>query len=276
MNIPAQTLMVFLVVLSLLVGLFLLLSGAGMIKHNRLKVLRGNKTIVVGAVFVLLAVTLFFANISQAVVAPTPTPIPTPLPDATREIVFSDDFSSIKYKWETGSSATGSVQQSSEFANGKLAFSASYGAGNTTAWLTVPDFSAKDFGLGFNATITEASSDDPFSVAVAGRYQDANNFYLIRFSQQGRFSIQVKKDGNWKTVTAWTPSGAITLRGAKTKRFDVFFQDTFISLFVNGFELIKVQDATLNEPGKVLIGIDSSEANQSVKVDFDNVVIVNK
>lgn len=279
MTVPAQPLMIFLGALSLLLGLFLLLTGAGIVKHSRLKALRNNKAVVAGGVFVLLAAPLLFPGIIQTVVAPTPTAPALPTPSSTREILFSDNFDSTKYNWKTGSSDSERVEQSSEIINGKLAFAANYKASNTTAWVEVPDFSAKDFGLGFNATLTEASGDKPFSVSIAGRYKDADNFYLIRFSQSNRFSVQVKKDGDWKTVLAWTQVEGITqdvLATGKNRRLDVFFQDKFIMLFINGLEVFKISDSTLNEAGKILIGIDSAEANQTIKVDFDNVVIVNK
>ena len=56
MNIPAKTLLGFLGAITLVIGIFLILTGAGIIKIEKVTVEKSKKTVVVGFVLILFGI----------------------------------------------------------------------------------------------------------------------------------------------------------------------------------------------------------------------------
>jgi hypothetical protein len=195
----------------------------------------------------------------------TPTPI-------IRKTLFEDDFSSPdKHKWSLGDWQNMAIH----IVDGKLQFSARYTEAYMAREIEIPDFSAKNFGMGFDVTVVEASSDKACSIGVFFRNMDDNTYY-VRFWQDRKITIDVKKDREWKPNIASVEHKKIVLDKGVKNRFDVFAQDETIMTFVDGQLVFKTKNNQLDSPGKVKLSVDCSEADQSMKVEFDNLVIVDK
>lgn len=215
-------------------------------------------------------------NIILTIVPPAPPSTPVLPSTEQRRTLFEDDFRSVKRTWRLGDFSNESVESSFQIVDDAYRMKATYKTGQLTEWTRIPDFSAKDFGLGLNAKILSASSNDAFSIAVAFRWKDGDNFYLVRFAQDGSFNIMVRKKGNWSAVAGRTPNTKINLQKGVENRFDIFVQGTRITLFVGGQSIFAVEDTALTEAGSILIGVDSSQPNQTIEVEFDDIVIVDK
>jgi hypothetical protein len=208
---------------------------------------------------------------SQSLTTSTPS-----ITNEERQTLFQDDFSSNKNGWVLGETTWDRADTVQKISNGVYQLSAKFKIEHSIVWTTVPDFSSKNFGLGVDAKILDKTSDSSCSVAIAFRYIDERNHYLVEFSESKFFRIDVIKDGKWKQITDWTSNDAIQLDNGNETRFDVFAQESRIYLFVNGQKVFDSEDTTLDKPGNLLIGAACAQSNQDITINFDNLVIVNK
>jgi hypothetical protein len=294
----------------LLAGLFLVLAGLEVVKIKQVSLSPGRKTFWVELVMTVVALPFLFVECqgpaTPATLPPSPTstpiPSPTPIPTATpsptptlspsatpsptptsnptsipnpeREILLNERFDGNERGWIVGHYEYDQSIISYEIIDGSYCVSVTFRAPDTTTWIGVPGVTLRDFGIGFDATVEETSSDLDFGIAVAFRRQEDGSLYLARFWREAVLGVEVLHDDTWRLLG--TSSSDISLDPGVTNRFDVFMQENSIVLYVNGRAALIADDDTLAEAGEILLGISSSDTLGTVRVAFDELVVVNE
>ena len=99
------------------------------------------------------------------------------------------------------------------------------------------------------------------------------NYYRFQFSNDSQYRVLLHQDQKWDYIQDWTPSEAIRLTPGVANTFAILVKGSVFTLYANDQELGTVTDITLSEAGKIELGIDLDKADQSLTVDFDNLVI---
>ncbi|MEM7345309.1 MAG: protein kinase [Chloroflexota bacterium] len=205
--------------------------------------------------------------------APTDTPAPEPEPTVIVRILFEDDFSSNAKEWGVGELSNDKLDRVWDVSNGQLKLSM---ASNSDTWsaLRIPNFSAKDFLLNFDAEILEQSgefsSGDP-AVRITFRSTD-DSFYRVFFDNNA-YRVDVVNGDDERRLVDWTRDSAIRLEEGVVNTFAILVKDSKISLFANGQEIVSFNDETVDGSGIIALGATLFEAGQSATIIFDNLVV---
>ncbi len=199
-------------------------------------------------------------------------PAPATTAPQTQNILFQDNFSSNVNNWWAGSSDE-YADSEHKVTNGKYRMSMT---SNRSVWsrATVPNVSARDFLLTIDATVVEMSGD--FSsghpaIVFSFRREDNDN-YNIQIDNDA-YVFSVTTGGTNTTLQEWTSHDAIDLNTGVTNSFAILAEGSNFTIFANGRELTSIYDTTLSKAGQLRLGISLFGANQTLAVDFDNLII---
>lgn len=108
-------------------------------------------------------------------------------------------------------------------------------------------------------------------IAAAGlifHYQDPDNFYLFRVSNDGYYALELLENNEWVVLIDWTPSDTID---ARRNRLLVSTRGSRIALSVNDELLETTSDDTFTAGGVALAA--TSLEDSTAEVRFDNLLI---
>jgi hypothetical protein len=99
-------------------------------------------------------------------------------------------------------------------------------------------------------TAESASGSTDVAYGMLIRYKDRDNYYAIRFSENGKYSMGKTVGGTWTDIVKWTTSPAIKSGKNQTNVLRVVSAGDNITIYANGQALTTVADDALVE-GKV-------------------------
>ncbi|MCB0132430.1 MAG: hypothetical protein KDD78_16325, partial [Caldilineaceae bacterium] len=67
--------------------------------------------------------------------------------------------------------------------------------------------------LRLQATVVVNAATPTGYAGLVGRLNDGRNFYLFAVDGQGRYQVQLQRDGLWSTLRPWTSAAAIQPAG---------------------------------------------------------------
>ncbi|MCK6628882.1 MAG: hypothetical protein L6R45_27345 [Anaerolineae bacterium] len=221
------------------------------------------------------AVTATANAMTLARLAPTATAIAQATAIANATILFEEDFSSNVQGWDAEFHDDEYSISEAQIDGGKLRWRVESKQA-VTKHVTVPTKPAKDFYLQFEATIVEiASQGDDIGIGLQFRRNDGNYYHLL-FKEEGMYRLDARKDGQWikPRPQADTFSKFINLKPGETNTFALLAKDSKFTIYANGQELITTKpDITLTETGEIALAVSLFEADQTLIVEFDNLVI---
>lgn len=78
---------------------------------------------------------------------------------------------------------------------------------------------------------------------LIARYQNDDNFYLFVVDSEGNYQIQLKQEGAWRTVRAWSQS--VTLTEGSHRRISVVDDGAVLHLVLDGIVVDEVREPRL-------------------------------
>jgi hypothetical protein len=187
--------------------------------------------------------------------------------------VFQDSFDSNANGWDLDATADDYAEGETRIENGKYVRSMT-SKQSVLWWESVPDLSVQDFYFSVTVTISETSAPEDADVALTFREDEDNNFYCVYFEGWGGYSIYLHREGGeWTTLRSRKPSLAIEQGVGASNTFAVLVRGDEFTVYANGQELGSVRDDFLSEPGKISLALGLSEAEQTLTVEFDDIVV---
>jgi hypothetical protein len=189
---------------------------------------------------------------------------------ANAVVTFEDDFGSNVNGWWVGESSDEYGDYTGRVVDGKYRLSMA-SKQPSWSWRWVPDYSARDFWLSVEATIVDSSAEA--SVFISFRENKNGDTYRVQFASDGTYRVTLFQDGEWSVLQAWQSSDAIRLEPGVTSAFAVLAEGPNFKIYANGQEVAMFQDSALSESGKISLAIGLNREDQTVTVDFDNLII---
>jgi hypothetical protein len=187
-------------------------------------------------------------------------PSPTPMPKAN--LPWSDDFSNPASGWQAEMDVGAEVG----YHEGVMRILVQ--EPNLLAW-AFGGHEFSDFHLAVDATQVAGPDDNEYGVLV--RIQDGKHLYRFSVSGDGYYQATKHVGEDWQLMTAeWIASDAIQV-GAATNHLEVVCQGTAMTFFVNGQQLVEVEDADYRAGDIGLYAGAFYEAG--VEIHFDNLSI---
>lgn len=214
-----------------------------------------------------------------AQIAPTITAVAraTALADAVAntDLLFQDNFSSNTNNWFVGKNDDIYAITETQFVKDSYRrIMTSKRDVISSKW--VPNFSTKNFWLQIKTTLVETSGQSgDANISIIFRKNAEGDYYRVAFANNATYKIS-RRDGaknDWKIIQDSTYDEAINLAPGFTNTFVILAKDSSFTVYANGHELTSVKDITLSETGEVGLGIGLAKANQTLTVDFDNLII---
>jgi hypothetical protein len=216
--------------------------------------------------FLLLVLSLTLATLACGLVSGSDEPVSPEsesAPGPADDILFSDDFSNPNSGWDQVNSSEGVT----DYANG--VYRIFVNTDNTDVWAN-PSLNFTDTIIEVEATKVGGPDDNDFGIQC--RYQDTGNFYFFIISSDGFYGIGITQDGTQSLLGAdkLQPSDDINL-GNTTNNIRVDCVGNTLTLFVNGTQLISVQDDTFASGDVGLLAGTYDEIGTDIH--FDNFVV---
>jgi hypothetical protein len=211
---------------------------------------------------------------ATAEMAATATTVARATTVAGAPIVFEDSFDSNTNAWDVGEDTDEYADEFTQIVDGKYVRALTSKQG-VIWWEHVPDLSVQDFYLSVEATLVETSVEEEgeANVSLTFRENDDEDHYRVRFGNDGYYKVYIRQEGEWLTIRDWEFSDAIQLEPGVTNTFALLVQGAEFTFYANGEELGSVSDATLGEAGEIGLAIGVHEADQTLTVEFDNLII---
>ncbi|HLF26593.1 MAG TPA: tetratricopeptide repeat protein [Anaerolineae bacterium] len=93
------------------------------------------------------------------------------------------------------------------------------------------------------ADVTRVGGPDSGEAGLICRYQDADNFYLLKATNEGYVSIYKLKDDAWSALVEWQLNEALALGEGATNRLRADCVGDRLALYVNDQLMIETRDA---------------------------------
>jgi hypothetical protein len=193
------------------------------------------------------------------------------LPTVSQRIIFEEDFSANDKGWTEGVFSDNHADMKNEFINGRLRRTVtSKGDMIERTWL--PNVTLQDFKLTFDAIVVDAPEDGVICIGVR-RSPDNDNFYHIYFGVNGIYGVNLVKDGDSTTIYEAKLPNDITIKEGDQNSITIEIQGSLIAISVNDKILTTIDNSGLTQPGKIGLGIGLDNANETMIVEFDNLVV---
>jgi len=195
------------------------------------------------------------------------------------EILFQDDFSSNANGWveETRSNDYGDMTK--EVVDGVYRISILNKQSFNFVLTSIPDFRGKDFVLTLDVTIQELNaSPGDLSLEFSLREADGVNgkHYSYKFYNDGSYYGEVWSTSSYESaveILEQRSTSTLLLEPGITNTFSISADGESFTLYINEEMIDAVVDGTINEAGDLSINIGLSDADQSVTLEFDNLMI---
>lgn len=194
-------------------------------------------------------------------------PEPTEVPEQSGNILFEDDFSDPSSGWDRYDDTEGSADY--------------YDGGYLIQVFTDNQFYFANPGLNdlpgdvrIEVEATKTNGPDDNSFGIICRYQDVGNFYRFIATSDGYAGIIIVQDNSMINLSGenLTPISS-ALAGNATNKIRVDCIGETLSLFVNGEEVLSVQDSTFLN-GDVGLFAGSFDII-GTEILFDNFIVTN-
>ncbi|HSD84056.1 MAG TPA: protein kinase, partial [Anaerolineae bacterium] len=194
-----------------------------------------------------------------------------PLP--ADQILFQDNFDTNQHGWPLKSKSDDYSTDEASLVDGQ--FRLSMTSKRDVLWQeNVPGVRAADFRFSLSATLRETTAaPGDANVSLIFRKDKESNFYRVRFDNNGRYIVALKKAGDWHILQDWRDSDAFHLEPDVPNRFAVLAKGHTFTIYANDQELTSFEDDTLPDAGRIDVGIGLDQAGDSLTVDFDQLLI---
>ena len=177
---------------------------------------------------------------------------------------WSDDFSDPASGWQTESDASAQVG----YHEGTMRVFVE--SPNRLAWAWAGREFA-DFYLSVEATQASGPDDNEYGVQV--RMQDNSRFYRFSISGDGYYQVSKHDGATVESLSGeWPETDTIHL-GAATNHLEVVCQGATMTFFVNGVQLVQVEDADYGRGDIGLYAGSFHDPGTGVEVHFDSLTV---
>jgi Tol biopolymer transport system component len=216
----------------------------------------------------LLAITPGQAPAHAAAVPPiAPTPTRSGLKPEPPHVVplYSDDFSDPDSGW----SESADENRERRYQEGEFVIDILHDNWSTWVWGTRQSFA--DFTLEADARLV--NGPHTARLGLIFRQQDNDNFYYFYISDEGKYRVGKRQDGEWASVAdlKWKSSSRIQTGGI-INHLKVVCVGEWCSFYANGEHLVSVQDESF-EAGKIGLIAEAVQGSDPIRVGFDNVQV---
>jgi len=196
----------------------------------------------------------------------TTTPGITETPEATRTIIFQDDFTNSASGWGNGSD----IDRSVAYMQSMLEFKV-FAAGDFV-FSTPNDTDYTDVHMEVSIAPNDSNSDTAFGI-LCDQQTDSNSFYYAAITSLGKYTLAkavAKKPDYFLTSNdSWTISTAIPAHQASYALGMDCGSDGTLTLYVNGIRINSIADSTYAK-GHVGLFVWSSPHVNAADVNFSN------
>lgn len=220
----------------------------------------------------------------------TPTIIPTPTATSTEPvqarptisagttILFQDAFDSNANGWDLGIQSDASGDVTKQIIDGKYRLSLTSKQKYFFDISFVPNFSAKDFLFSIDATIldTNATTGD---LALYFSLREVNGVngkhYDFIFYNDNAYAVDAWPSADSTTVKSVLTGNMLTTKLEKgvTNTFAIQANGSTFTIYINGNKIDSFTDTTINEAGSMSLWLGLYKPNQTVTMEFDNLII---
>jgi hypothetical protein len=219
-----------------------------------------------------------FTETPTIALAPSPTPTEIPTATPTPVILLQESFINNDNGWELNSyDGTVSVEDE-KIIGGKLikrlACTSSYHY-PCSSLIEVPNFTAKNFDLSFDAKVTDITeSSDPLAIQVVFRNIGGES-YGVLFSNKGKLSVYLIKDNSADYIVKDVFSKSIDQGINNVNHFRIIAQGSTFIVYANEQEVARLEDGNNSSNGKIYLGFDLGDSyfDRDATVEFDNLLI---
>lgn len=216
---------------------------------------------------------------------PTATPTETPLPTATPTasptleprslvpVLLRETFDTAAGGWPTGLTLNDLGQRTAAIDNGR--YQLALESTEDVVWpVSIPEISAQDFWLEFEATVVDSSTRQG-GISLIFRQADDGTRYWLHFDRTGDTYVKQWQNDDWTVLAHLPDTNAFDLSTGVTNHFSIVVDGTNLTLYANDAKLNT--DVALNQnPGSPIgLGLHLHQANQNLVVNFDNLVVRN-
>lgn len=185
--------------------------------------------------------------------------------------ILTEDFTTNDRGWWTGQESSDFSDREAQIVDGKYRISMT--SKRDVFWpVRIPQVTAANFWLGLEATIMDNPPDNA-GFSIVFRANQNGDFYRVRFDNNNQYLVQLRVNEEWQTISGSLSEGNIQLAEGIANTFGLLVQGTELSLYANGQQLTTLTDSTLSGSSGISLGLNLSEADQTLTVDFDNIVI---
>ncbi|MFQ5613728.1 MAG: trypsin-like peptidase domain-containing protein [Anaerolineae bacterium] len=179
----------------------------------------------------------------------------------TRDLIYSDDFSTDSGDWFTGPSDDSLYG----FENDEYFIEVS--REQLEVWSTL-SLAARDVTVEVEARKVHGADLNSFGVLC--RYVDAENFYALEIGSDGTYAIRKAFNGEFTSLVDWTSSEAIR-QGQAWNRLRAACVGHELSLWANDVLLASTSDDDLSQ-GDIALSLGTFD-EAGVRVHFDNLAV---
>lgn len=188
-------------------------------------------------------------------------------------VSFEDDFSSNLNGWEAGKTTDEYAEQVDQVVDGVYRRSIT-SLQDVVSYRDVPRYTAQDFVFSIDAALVETSAQPgDASVEITFREDRNGNYYSLEFANDGTYRLAKYQNDEWQSLYNWTPSPTPLLTSGATNTFTLVVKGSEMTVYADDRLLTTLTDTSLPGPGKLRLGLNLYEADETLTVDFDNVVI---
>ncbi len=225
-------------------------------------------------------------TITIPAIIPTPAATSTitvqasPTTSAGTAILFEDTFDSNANDWDTGTFSDPSGEVSLQIIDGKYRQTLTSKQEYFFAISSVPNFSGKDFLFSNEVTIldTTATVGDlvlEFTLREVNGVNGKRVAFL--FYNDGTYDVEVWPSADYKSLKHVLSGdmGTAKLEKGIANTFAIQAKDSAFTMYINADEIGSFTDTTINEAGSMSLWLGLYKQDQSVTVEFDNLLIKN-
>jgi hypothetical protein len=198
----------------------------------------------------------------------TITPVP---PTLEPEILYQDDFSSNANGWDIGEESADNGSTEANIVDGQYVLNMTAKSEYFGSVTYIPGFSGKDFVMSIDITILE---DVPENLLLSFDVRGSGPKYYSFSFFNGASGLALTQDGKDDvTLWDWMTSSPIEFEKGVTKNFKFEANGPVLSLYVNDEKINSATDTTIDESGEIDFIIMLPDANETLSIAFDNLII---
>lgn len=188
-------------------------------------------------------------------------------------VSYEDDFSSNLNGWEVGKTTDEYAEQVDQVVDGVYRRSIT-SLQDVVSYRDVPRYTAQDFVLSIDAALVETSAQPgDASVEITFREDRSGNYYSLEFANDSTYRLAKYQNDEWQSLYNWTPSPTTLLAPGVANTFTLVVKGSEMTVYADDRLLTTLTDTSLPGPGKFRLGLNLYEADETLTVDFDNLVI---